>query len=64
MEASKQFWKSKTFWAALLTAVLPVVPPVGLWIAANAEAYSAILSVVFAALRVTTSSPVTLTKKA
>lgn len=62
MEDSKQFWKSKTFWASLVTAVLPVFPPVGVLIAANPEAYSAILGAVFGALRVSTGKPLVLKK--
>lgn len=26
MEDKKQFWKSKTFWLSLCTAVLPLIP--------------------------------------
>lgn len=64
MEDSKQFWKSKTFWASFLTGVLPLIPPVGAVIAANPEAYSAILGAVFGALRITTSGkPLTVKKK-
>lgn len=63
MEDSKQFWKSKTFWASLVTAVLPVFPPVAVLIAANPEAYSAVLGAVFGALRITTVAPLSVKKK-
>lgn len=58
----KEFWKSKTFWASVVTAVLPVIPPVGTWIAANTEVYSVLLGFVFSTLRIKTKVPVVLSK--
>lgn len=60
-DEAKAFWKSKTFWASMLTAVLPLIPPVGAWAAANPEIYSAALAALFSALRVRTKVPVKLT---
>lgn len=56
----KPFYASKTFWASLITAVLPLIPPVGAWAAANPQIYSAALAVIFGALRISTKQPIVL----
>ncbi len=64
MDTSKPFWQSKTLWAAALCAVFPLIPVVGpicgAWVAANPEAFSAILGATFAGLRVATDGKVTI----
>ncbi len=57
---SKAWYASKTFWASVVTAVVPLIPGVSPFIAANPEAYSAILGVVFGALRIQTAKPLVL----
>lgn len=58
---SKVWWESKTLWVSVITAVLPLIPPFAPFIAANPGILTA-LGAVFAALRVTTDSPVRLRK--
>lgn len=43
--------RSKTNWTALIGAVLPLIPVVGPWIAANPQAYIAIMGAVVAIAR-------------
>jgi len=57
-EQQKSILKSKTFWAALITAVAPLWPPAAAWIAANPAAFSAAMGLAFGGLRVATKSPV------
>ncbi len=59
---SKVWWQSKTLWASLAMALIPVFPPVAAFAAANPVAYGAIWSAVFGTLRVTSSAPLTLKK--
>jgi len=59
---SKEFYKSKTFWASVVTAVLPVIPPVGAWITANPQLYSLAMGTIFGWLRIKTDVPVVLKK--
>lgn len=58
-ESVKKPWQSKTLWVSALTVIMPIVaPPAGVWIAANPEAFSALLGVVFAGLRMITHDKV------
>lgn len=61
-DSNKPWYQSKTFWASIVTAVLPVIPGVAPVIALYPEAYSALLGAVFGALRITTTAPLTLRK--
>jgi hypothetical protein len=60
--ASKPAWKSKTMIAGAVTALLPFIPGVGpvvtAWVAANPEAFSAALGVLFSVLRVVSKDKV------
>lgn len=56
----KPWYQSLTFWTSVATAVLPLVPVVGQFIAANPEAYSAIIGAVFGGLRAKTGKPLVL----
>jgi hypothetical protein len=58
----KPMWASKTLWASVVVAVAPFVPVVGPFIAANPEAASAVVAVVFAALRLFSDSKVSVKK--
>ncbi len=58
---SKPPWESKTMWAGLLTALIPLFPPVSLWVAANPALYSALLGAIFAGLRLVTKDKVSIT---
>lgn len=53
--SNKASWQSKTVWASVIIAVLPLIPGVGplatAWIAANPELFSAALGGIFAGLR-------------
>ena len=58
-ESIKKPWQSKTLWVSALTVIVPIVaPPAGIWIAAHPEAFSALLGVVFAGLRMITKDKV------
>jgi hypothetical protein len=59
----KPFWKSKRFYATLLTAVLPLVPPIADFAAKYPEMYSAILAAVFGWVGLKTTEPVRLKMK-
>lgn len=59
-QVTKKPWESKTLWAGLIAAALPLFPPAGIWIAANPEIYSAGLGALFAALRVITKGKVSI----
>ena len=59
---NKPWYASKTFWASVVTAVLPVIPGVAPVIALYPEAYSAVLGAVFGALRITTKEPIVIRK--
>ena len=61
-DSNKPWYKSKTFWASIVTAVLPVIPGVAPVIALYPEAYSAVLGAVFGALRITTKEPIVIRK--
>lgn len=54
----KPFWKSKRFYATLLTAVLPLIPPVADFAAKYPEMYSAILAAVFGWVGLKTVEPI------
>lgn len=59
MEQSKEFWKSRTFWVAIITAVMPLIPPVAVFQAANPALYNAALSLLFGGImRTMTSTPI------
>jgi len=60
---AKAFWKSKRFWTTVVTAVAPLIPPIGAWAAVNPEAYSAILATLFGYVGVATKGPVTIKGK-
>lgn len=59
----KPFWKSKRFYTTLLTAILPLVPPVADFAAKYPEMYSAILAAVFGWVGLKTIEPVRLKMK-
>lgn len=55
IRSEKSVWKSKTQWAALVTALAPLVyPPAAVWIAANPAVYSAAIGALFGGLRLVT----------
>lgn len=65
MEQGKEFWKSKTFWMSVLTALIPLVPPVAAFQVANPALYNAALSFLYGGImRSVTTTPIswTLTK--
>jgi hypothetical protein len=56
---TKPLWSSKTFWANVIAAVVPVLyPPAAAWIAANPELYATMLSTVGVLLRTVSSGSV------
>lgn len=61
-EDLKSPWKSKTLWIAALTALVPLFPPAAAVVAANPAVVSAVVGVVFGALRLTTKTKVKLRK--
>jgi hypothetical protein len=60
MSETTPVWKSKRFYVTLLTAIIPYLPYVGPWAAANPEAYSAVLAALFGAVGVATTKPLSL----
>jgi hypothetical protein len=54
----KAVWQSKTFWAAAITALAPLIPPVGAFVAANPQAVGLVVGLVFAGLRAVTKKPI------
>lgn len=44
-------WESKTIIIGVLSALIPFIPGGAVWVAANPEAYAAILGLVFSGLR-------------
>jgi hypothetical protein len=58
MMEAKPVWQSKTFWTSLVTILLPLYPPASAWVAANPEAYSAAIGLIFSGLRIATKEPV------
>jgi hypothetical protein len=54
----KSLLKSKTFYVSLIVAIAPLFPAVSGFIAANPEAFSAILGGVFTVLRLITKDRV------
>jgi hypothetical protein len=56
---TKKAWQSKTMIMGMVSALLPVLcPPAAVWIAANPEAYSALLGLIFGGLRLISSEKV------
>lgn len=62
MDESKKFWKSKTFWASLITVFVPYFPPAAALVAANPEVVMTIVGAAFGALRIVTKEPLTIKK--
>ncbi len=60
IEEVKPAWKSMTLWAALLTALVPLFPPAAAVVAANPGLVSAVVGLVFGALRLKTDTKVVL----
>lgn len=58
MDDQKKPWESKTLWVAALTALAPLYPPVGIFVAANPEMVSAGIGVLFGLLRFVSSKKV------
>ena len=57
-DASKPAYLSKTIWANVFAAVLPLVPQAQSWIGSHAEAYSAIVGLANIGLRALTTQSV------
>lgn len=63
-DGATPLWKKKTFWAGVVTSVLPLYPPIGAWVAANPVAWSALIGMFFGVpMRAVTSAPVKLPLK-
>ncbi len=60
---AKKPWESMTLWAALITALVPIFPPAAAIVAANPGIVSAVVGLVFGALRLKTNSAVSLNAK-
>ena len=56
-EETRLFWKSRTFWMAVITAGAPFVPGVAPLVAANPQLVASVIGAIFAALRVTGTHP-------
>lgn len=54
----KKFWKSKTFWASLVTGALGYIPGVKDFLITNPEIVTTALGVVFSVLRFVTKDKV------
>lgn len=54
----KKPWQSKTIWMSLITAALPFIPGINIWVAANPEAFGAIVGLVFTGLRSVTKDKI------
>jgi len=62
MADSKPSWTSKTLWASAIVALVPLFSPtVAAYISANPAMVTAILGLVFGALRIVTKGAVTIT---
>jgi hypothetical protein len=61
---AKSVFQSRTFWAAVLMAVAPVIPPVGALVAAYPDIAGLLAGLVTAGLRMATDKPVTVKRKA
>lgn len=60
-EDSRPIWKTKTFWTGVITtAVVPLVPGAKEWVQENPEAFVALLSSLFVALRKVSKGKVTI----
>lgn len=57
---NKKPWKSKTLWMAAVMALAPLLPPVGVWVTANPELASLVVSGLFAGLRFVTNGKIAL----
>jgi hypothetical protein len=55
-EELKKPWMSKTLWVALIMAVAPLFPPIGVFVAANPATVSLVVGAVFAGLRLITAT--------
>ncbi len=64
MDDSKKPWQSVTLWAALVTALVPLFPPAAAVVAANPGIVTAVLGLVFGALRLKTDTAVSIKKDA
>jgi len=58
VEVKKVFWKSKTFWASVVTGALGYIPGVQDFLVANPEAVTSFLGVLFAVLRFVTKDKI------
>lgn len=57
-----QPWKSKTLWVSAIMAVAPLFPPVAAVVAAQPEAVSTAVGVIFFILRLVTDTKVSMKK--
>lgn len=57
-KTNKVFWKSKTFWASILTGALGYIPGVKEFLVANPEIVTTALGVIFTALRFITKDKI------
>lgn len=58
---TKSAWASKTIWISALAAIAPLVyPPASAWIELHPEAFSAVMGLVFGALRFATKEKVSI----
>lgn len=55
-EKNKKPWESKTLWLAAITAVAPLIPPIGEFVRESPDLFACGLSVLFGALRFVTDS--------
>lgn len=55
---TKKPWQSKTIWAAIVVAVLPLFPSVSQMVSSNPELVSIVLGGLFSALRLITKDKV------
>jgi len=61
MKVNKKFYKSKTMWAAVLVAVVPVIfPDAKQVIEEHPDYVMGVVSFIFSALRISTSSAVSM----
>lgn len=63
MVKPKPFYKSKRFYVTLITAVLPLIPPVASFAQSYPEMYSGILAAAFGWVGLKTVGPVSLKLK-
>jgi len=61
-EATTVFWKSKRFYVTILTAILPLIPPVGVFAASYPELYASAIALVFGWVGLKTTRPISFKK--